>query len=308
MTRNKPSSGACRGDSNEIGTNIMARPARWVWISRFEQHRPAAARYPRHQHWMQAHTHQHAFREVMVVLKGCGPQGVGGCIYRAAPGTVFLFDEGEPHDFGYSAEHTDSRQLWLHVIGPQRITANEVVIRNGRLWADKSATCFMPLQGPFIECLTEYWNACAAGDRSPLAMARLKTVTILVFLQAWIERTHAVDNGSVSGHGKSVVTQIRAYIAGHLNEDLSLRNLAHMAGYEAVYFDRLFHKYTNESLRRHINRLRLESAGKLLAQGMTAKATAEQLGFGSSAYFCRFFKTATGLTPTAWANAKKRRA
>jgi len=49
-----------------------------------------------------------------------------------------------------------------------------------------------------------------------------------------------------------------------------------------------------------------KSAGKLLAQGITVKATAEQLGFGSSAYFCRFFKTATGLTPTAWANAKKR--
>jgi len=285
----------------------MAHPARWVWISRLEQHRPAAARYPRHRRWMQAHTHQHAYREVMVALKGCGPLGIGGCIYRAAPGAVFLFDEGEPHDFGYSPEHTDSRHLWLHFIGPHRVTANEVVVRNGHLLADKSATSFMPLQGPFVECLTEYWNACAAGDLSPLALARLKAAAILVLLQAWLGRTNAVDDGSVAEHGKSVVMQIRAYIAGHLNEDLSLRNIAHMAGYEAVYFDRLFHKYTNESLRRHINRLRLESAGKLLAQGITAKAVAEQLGFGSSAYFCRFFKMSTSLTPTAWANAKKRR-
>ena len=286
----------------------MARPERWVWISRLEQHRPASARYPRHQRWMQAHSHQHAFREVMVVLKGCGPLGAGGCVYRAAPGTIFLFDEREPHDLGYSAEHTDSRHLWLHLIGPQRITANEVVIRNGRCFADKSAACFMPLQGPVVECLTEYWDACAAGDRSLLSLARLKAAATLVLLQAWLGRTNAVDNGSVSEHGESVVTQIRDYIAGHLNEDLSLRNLAHMAGYEAVYFDRLFHKYTSESLRRHINRLRRESAGKLLAQGITAKATAEQLGFGSSAYFCRFFKTSTGLTPTVWANARKNRA
>ena len=133
-------------------------------------------------------------------------------------------------------------------------------------------------------------------------------MTILVLLQVWCGRTNTVDTGSVAEHGKSVVTQIRDYITGHLNEDLSLCNLAHMAGYEAVYFDRLFHKYTSESLRRHINRLCLESAGKLLVQGITVKATAEQLGFGSSAYFCRFFKTSTGLTPITWANAKKRRA
>ena len=284
----------------------MADPAHWVWISRLERHRPAAAGYPRHRHWMQAHTHQHAFREIMVVLKGYGPLGTSGCVYRATPGMVFLFDEGEPHDLGYSTEHTDSRHLWLYIIGSHQITANEVVIRNGRFFADKSAPRFMTLQGPFVECLTEYWNACTV-DRSPLNLARLKAVATLVLLQAWLGRMNAVANGSVAEHGESVVTQIRAYIAGHLNEDLSLRNLAHMAGYEAVYFDRLFHKYTSEPLRRHINRLRRESAGKLLAQGITVKATAEQLGFGSPAYFCRFFKTSTGLTPTAWASTKKRR-
>ncbi|MDD5677654.1 MAG: AraC family transcriptional regulator [Kiritimatiellae bacterium] len=308
MTKNKALSGACRGNSNAIGTSIMESPERWTWISRLERQRQAAAKYPRHQHWMRAHSHQHAYREIMIVLKGCGPLGVGGCVYRAAPGTVFLFDKGEEHDFGYSSEHTDSRHLWLHFISPHRITANEAATRNGRLLADKSATRFMPLQGPFVECLTEYWNACADGDCSPLALARLKAVATLVLLQAWLGRTNAIDNGSVSEHGKSVVAQIRDYIAGHLNEDLSLRNLAHMAGYEAVYFDRLFHKYTSESLRRHINRLRLERAGKLLDQGRTAKATAEQLGFGSSAYFCRFFKTATGLTPSAWANTRRHRA
>jgi len=308
MTMNKPASGAGRGDCAAIGTDIMARPARWVWISRFEQHRPAIARYPRHQHWMRAHSHRHAFREIMIVLKGCGPLGIGGGVYRAAPGTVFLYDEGEEHDFGYSSEHTDSRHLWLRFIGPHRITAGEVAVRNGRLLADKSATCFMPLQSPFVECLTEYWDACAAGDRSPLALARLKAAATLVLLQAWLGRTKAIENGSVSEHGKSVVTQIRDYIAGHLDKDLSLRNLAHMAGYEAVYFNRLFHKHTGESLRRHINRRRRESAGKLLAQGLTTRAAAEQLGFGSAAYFCRFFKTATGLTPSAWANTHRRRA
>lgn len=308
MTKNQPSSGVCRRDSIAIGTGIMARPQRWVWISRLERHGPAAIRYPRHKHWMQAHTHQHAYREMMIVLKGSGPLGAGSCVYRAAPGTVFLFDENEPHDFGYSPAHTASRHLWLHLIGRHQITAREVVIRNGRLLANKSAACFMPLQSPFVECLTEYWNACAAGDRSPLALARLKAVATLVLLQTWFGRTNAAAHGSVSKHGQSVVTHIRDYIAGHLNEDLSLRNLAHMAGYETVYFDRLFHKYTGESLRRHINRLRLESAGKLLAQGITVQAAAEQLGFGSAAYFCRFFKTATTLTPTAWANAKKHRA
>ena len=286
----------------------MACPTRWVWISRFEQHRPATTRYPRHQHWMQAHSHRHDFREVLVVLKGCGPLGVGGCVYHAAPGTVFLFDNEEPHDCGYSAEHTDSRHLWLHLISSHQITANEVMIRNGRMFANKTATRFMPLQGPAVECLTEYWNTCTAGDRSPLVLARLKVAAAMVLLQTWLGRTNAADNRSVSEHGKSVVMQIRDYITGHLNEDLSLRNLAHMAGYETVYFDRLFHKYTSEPLRRHINRLRLESAEKLLTQGITVQATAEQLGFGSSAYFCRFFKTSTGLTPITWANAKKRRA
>ncbi len=306
MPKNKPLSGIGRGDAAELGTDIMAHPARWVWISRMERHSPSGARYPRHQQWMRAHTHHHAFREVMVVLKGRGPLGVGGQVYEAAPGTVFLFNESEPHDFGYSAVHVDSRHLWLHLVGPNRITANEVVVRRGHIMTGKSGTSFMPFQSHFVECLTEYWNACAAGDRSPLAMAKLKAVITLVLLQAWLGRTAAVDNSEVAEHGKNVVMQIRAYIAGHLNEDLSLRNLAHMAGYEAVYFDRLFHKYVGEPLRRHINRLRLESAGKLLAQGLTAKATAEQLGFGSSAYFCRFFKTATNLTPAIWAKAKKR--
>jgi len=171
----------------------------------------------------------------------------------------------------------------------------------------QTATHFMPLQGPAVECLTEYWNTCTAGDRSPLVLSRLKVAAAMVLLQTWLGRTNAADNRKRFQAWESVVTQIRDYIAGHLNEDLSLCNLATWRATKPsilIVCFTIYERAVAPSYQSPAPGERRETACPGNHRASHGGTTRFRL---VSLFFAVFFKTSTGLTPITWANAKKRR-
>jgi AraC-like DNA-binding protein len=131
-------------------------------------------------------------------------------------------------------------------------------------------------------------------------VARLKASATALFLETLSREDEPGDEARPT-HSRAVIEEVCAYIAANLKSDLSLKALSHLSGYEPHYLERLLHRQTGEPLRRHVNRLRLDRARDLLAGGLSVGATAEALGFGSAAYFCRFFTRATGVAPSGWA-------
>jgi AraC-like DNA-binding protein len=293
------------------GERLFPRPtARWRWVHRFASARSEEVRRPAHERWMPRHQHAHGYREIMAVIGGRHAYGVGGRAYRADPGSVFLFDRGEAHDATYSPHQPDCRDLWFHLSAPHQAVVNEILCRGGKIQnfdpGARSEGHPYPFRlrsvvsGAFVECVTESWDRCSRGDASRAAVAQLQASVAALLLHTEQRLLAPAAGDAETSAQRGIVEHIAEHVRRHAGEDLSLENLARMAGYAPTYFHRLFHRHTGRRLHAFVNSVRLEKARALLGSGRTVQAVADDLGFGTAAYFSRFFRHATGHPPSRW--------
>jgi len=92
------------------------------------------------------------------------------------------------------------------------------------------------------------------------------------------------------------------YIDRNLASELTLGELAGVAGFSEYHFHRIFAAMTGETLFSFITRLRVERAASLLCAqpGMPVTQISADCGFSSHAVFCRLFKKRFGMSPSAF--------
>ena len=96
------------------------------------------------------------------------------------------------------------------------------------------------------------------------------------------------------------------YLDEHFTERVDCPKLASLCFLSMAQFYNLFRTLLSCTPLEYRNRLLLHRAKALLAtDGVTVSEAAELLGFSSVAYFSRFFKKHTGLSPTAYAAQNK---
>jgi len=91
------------------------------------------------------------------------------------------------------------------------------------------------------------------------------------------------------------------HLERHLDDDLSLEELAGVACFSPYHFHRIFTGMVGESLRAHVRRLRLERARHRL-QFTTLSVTRVGLdaGYESPEAFSRAFRAQFGMAPSRW--------
>ena len=109
-----------------------------------------------------------------------------------------------------------------------------------------------------------------------------------------------VKNYSLSGHSPIIRNVIR-YARTHLNEDLSLRNLAERFNINRTYLSTLFHQEMGTTLTDYINGLRIEYATELLRNNhFSIASVCVEVGFSDVSYFTRVFKKIMRQTPAQY--------
>lgn len=104
-----------------------------------------------------------------------------------------------------------------------------------------------------------------------------------------------------------VVQIIHDHIATHLHDDLSLNRLAGLVYLTPFYVSRLYKQITQQSISDYIAEQRIERAKKLLSETpLKVHEIGIQIGYDSPAYFTRFFKKMTNLTPQEFRDSLKR--
>lgn len=102
------------------------------------------------------------------------------------------------------------------------------------------------------------------------------------------------------------VTKCCRHISSHLNEPVSLSDLARVCGLSAGYLSVLFREETGISAKQYILREKLSAAQDLLAHtDLTVQQIAETFFFASSSHFSSAFKRQYGITPTQWRTARE---
>ena len=103
------------------------------------------------------------------------------------------------------------------------------------------------------------------------------------------------------------VESAKEYINENLKSDLSLDSIASYVCLNTTYFSSLFKKYTNETINDYITRIRIEKAKKLLeVPNLKINNIAYEVGFNSTSYFHRVFKSETGYSPNEYKSLIKR--
>ena len=92
-----------------------------------------------------------------------------------------------------------------------------------------------------------------------------------------------------------------AYVETHLNEQITVQQMAEAAGYHVSHFTRLFQSRMGISPGQFILQKKTETATQLLTStDLPIASIADSLGFGSQFYFSNFFKKQTGMTPSSY--------
>lgn len=93
----------------------------------------------------------------------------------------------------------------------------------------------------------------------------------------------------------------RQYVLEHVEEHISLQDVADAACISAGYLSTLFKKQYNQSFVSFINQAKVERACELIAeQKYLIGEISYRLGFENAYYFTKVFRRCTGMTPSEW--------
>lgn len=97
------------------------------------------------------------------------------------------------------------------------------------------------------------------------------------------------------------VEKARQYVLEHVEEHISLQEVADAVCISAGYLSTLFKKQYNQSFVSFINQAKVERACELIAeQKYLIGEISYRLGFENAYYFTKVFRRCTGMTPSEW--------
>lgn len=99
------------------------------------------------------------------------------------------------------------------------------------------------------------------------------------------------------------IDKSKKYINDNLNIILTCKNVADYCCINEIYLNRLFKKYTGETLLKYIHRQKINYSIELLKnKSLSINTISIMLGFPNEYYFNTFFKKAVGLPPGSYRN------
>ena len=138
--------------------------------------------------------------------------------------------------------------------------------------------------------------------RRPTPESPIAVRAVLHEMITWIIRDHRAEQLRAEHAPASYsppITNVIEWLREHLDENVSVSDLADVAGLSPSYFRRWFHREVGSSPSDYVTQLRIERSKQLLA-GTDRSVTeiAMELGYNTSAYFTAVFHRETGTTPT----------
>nr|WP_270884858.1 response regulator [Paenibacillus aestuarii] len=118
------------------------------------------------------------------------------------------------------------------------------------------------------------------------------------YLRKTAESLFDFRQSSERNRAAAAIDKVRAYIAEHIAEDLSLVHLGNVIHFNPSYLSRLFKQECGVNLSDYIEEMRIEKAKELLRRNDLKIADVGSLtGYEAAHSFTRFFKKMTGVTP-----------
>jgi AraC-like DNA-binding protein len=139
----------------------------------------------------------------------------------------------------------------------------------------------------------------AAADR--VATAARTTAELAAAYRRVVLDLEATLESPISARQEHGARNAVAYIRDHVSENLTLGQVAKVAGFAPEYFSRIFKRDVGTTFENYVLELRVERAKQMLkGTKLDVEGVGQVSGFRNRHYFHRAFKRRTGMTPVEY--------
>jgi transcriptional regulator GlxA family with amidase domain len=158
----------------------------------------------------------------------------------------------------------------------------------------------MELRPPEPQAFQDLFTELTQSMKKRGAWAYLyRTALLLRLIEPHIKAASPRGERDVAGEQR--FTPILKYINEHLGEDVSVSELAGMAGVTPEYFSRRFRARYNQSPKKYLLHKRIQYAQKLMCYSeLPVHEVGMRCGFDDPYHFSKTFKRITGVPPLVY--------
>lgn len=228
----------------------------------------------------------YAFNKFYYFIEGEGTLIIEGDVFTPQPEELFLIPANTKHTYFHNPDRPVLK-YWSHF---HLVLDQEQKL----LYHPETVKCTIPkgLIVPTFEALVQ-----TDPSANPLDALTEKT-TLLHILKLFLERVNLAT--ILPRNTDDISCKIIAYIRSHLQNEITLVELANLIHLHPNYFIKYFKKRFNVTPIEYVNTLRLQMAAKSLTQDpdQSIQRIAEEVGFNDYRYFSRLFKKKYGVSPS----------
>lgn len=228
---------------------------------------------------------EYAYPQIFYCTKGSGILEIDGRKTEIKSGMGFFIPASYPHEYYPVGDVWDNHWIIPGGSGCERMLA-EIGLDRPRVFTLAGTGRLERIFADMHEALCRdsiYGNVRASGYLYDLL----------------IELDHSMDRAGNPGRTSSAVKKCVAYIDANYTRRITLEELCDITGMSKQHICRLFRSVLDSRPAEYIAKRRIQAAKELLSgTSKTTEEIAEEVGFGSSSYFCKLFKRYEGISPT----------
>ncbi|MEH6533791.1 MAG: AraC family transcriptional regulator [Photobacterium frigidiphilum] len=233
--------------------------------------------------------HYHLDYHLGLITQGQQQYFFNGAKHVAGPGQMVIMPPDEIHD-GQPKENTGYR-VKVFSISPDWLTQQAEAV------SGKDLFCFPQhkiADHQFFQQLTHLHTQLD----NPLASQLAKDSLPIEYFSYLLTHYGKVTEHTATKLGTKDLRQLRDYFMTHLDQKISLNDLATLCDLSPSQLLRQFKKTTGITPYAWLARLRLEHAMALLRAGFNSTEVAYHVGFYDQAHFANTFKQTFGIAPS----------
>ena len=248
--------------------------------------------------------HWHTPFEVIMPVKNGYTAVVGEQHYELREGDILLICPGIVHEL--FAPESGERIIFQPSLSQIQIRELDLLIsllRPAVLITPEEFPDFHPITRRLMMEIKEEYFLCEPYYETAIYSRFMRILVDIGRLHGALK--HPVSDASNSRQKDYLdkFLYITNYINEHFAENLSLEQVADLAGFSKYHFTRLFKQYTDTSFYKYLNQKRIDYAKTLLLDpDLPVIDVALQCGFSSLSAFLRMFKQLNNCTPTEFRN------
>ncbi|MCO7189757.1 MULTISPECIES: helix-turn-helix domain-containing protein [unclassified Pseudoalteromonas] len=237
--------------------------------------------------------HQHDCFELILTLGARGRGFIGEAIHEFADIDLALIAPGVSHTWDCQVPY-ETAELVVVVLWPKALLGGRIPeLAAIQHWLDgiESGLVFNR------ETAERVRESCLALH----VASPLRRITLLCEILDELQASPAIGFQSGYSRNSERLASVQAFIANRVAEQPSLAECASHVNVSRATLKRWFQNELGCSFSQYCALQRRQRAQHLLAtERRPISVVAQQCGFSSAAYFNQFFKTQTGMTPTAY--------